>query len=40
MRQATQKLLDEVDAVPDQDREELVASADCLFVELDRQEQS
>jgi hypothetical protein len=57
--QATQKLLDELDALPDEDRAELVAeslhrtalaphdlpqdngliaSADRLFVELDRQE--
>ena len=61
MTQATQKLLDEFDALPDEDRAELVAellrrtalaphdlpqdndfiaSADRLFVELDRQEQS
>ena len=61
MTQATQRLLDEVEALPDQDRAELVAellrrtafsphdlpedddlvaSADRLFVELDRQEQS
>ena len=59
MTQATQKLLDELDALPDEDRAELVAellrrtalalhdlpqdhdliaSADRLFVELDRQE--
>lgn len=61
MTQATQKLLDEFDALPDQERAELVAelvrratfashdlpqdddlvaSADRLFVELDRQDQS
>ena len=61
MTQATQKLLDEFDALPDEDRAELVAallrrtafaphdlpqdddlvaSADRLFVELDRHEQS
>ena len=61
MTQATQKLLDEFDTLPDEDRAEfvaellrrtalaphdlpqdddLVASADRLFVELDRHEQS
>jgi hypothetical protein len=61
MTKATQKLLDEFEALPDEDRAEfaaellrrtalashdlpqdddLVASADRLFVELDRQEQS
>ena len=61
MTLAAQKLLDEFDALPEQDRAELVAellrrtaftshdlpqdddlvaSADRLFVELDRQEQS
>ncbi len=60
MTQATQKLLDEFDALPDEERAELaaellrrtalashdlphdddlVAAADLLFVELDRQEQ-
>ena len=60
MTQATRKLLDEFDTLPDEDRAEfvaellrrtalaphdlqdddLVASADRLFVELDRHEQS
>ena len=61
MTRATQKLLDEFEALPDEDRAEvvaellrrtafaphdlpqdddLVASADQLFVELDRREQS
>ncbi|MBA3231926.1 MAG: hypothetical protein H0T05_03820 [Acidobacteria bacterium] len=61
MTHATQKLLDEFDTLPDEDRAEfltellrrtvlaphnlpqdddLVASADRLFVELDRHEQS
>ena len=61
MTQATQKLLDEFDTLPDEDRAEfvaellrrtafaphdlpqdddLVASADRLFVELDRRERS
>lgn len=61
MTQASQRLLDEFDALPEQDRAELVAellrrtafaphdlpqeddlvaAADCLFVELDRHEHS